>query len=1144
MKFLKNYYLSVAVCVAGAFVTPPNWACAQTAGNGEDVSSSSAFNLADLKGHEISYSTFKSLVTTGQPSDYSKQFLFYNVGTGKFLNIGGYWGTHAALSDVPRSFWLQRRNDVAVAGQNSYLRYPESGMIHNGNFADDFFTLPSLQIGTAQRGRYELTLTGEDELNAGKPAVFEGYSHEKYNYVKVINNDDNTVAKTLCGNFTPDGKSFFLWDAAVDFASQRIEAEIDMTNCQGFEYYKEATDATKSIALETILSLGESIKDWNIGITDFHMYAYKTDEGMTRLKVQCVDKFFDDNTHTHYIDLTDDESGNDKNIVKLVIKKGSVMVNDTECMPAANATAHIPTIRSVKDKEGDIVRFKVGTDGELELDDNGRYIVADDDDTTAQGIKVDNDGYLYTTETSTEMPLFVTSAFKDESSTSENEGSYLAWTPYQIDSDGFGNIGVFADRALPIADPSISVARSVDNSQWYFKPVAGADNVYQIYLRMTDEQMHKRNENPSSDKDYEVVTETGTHDYYLQAEDVYIYGNNLESYAYEAADVDMTAVEARMTLPTKIEDSYWKLITMEEYDKLFKMSTENLAGNILDITYELADPDFIRKSNMLSQWKMDSSLEGKVRIGYDELSKKSPSDTDYTKDSDDANHDIASGKYTVNHGRYMGVDVRGGHGSFYQDITVSHYGWYKMSCAGLTNAGAKLFVQRVNEGGVSMAVTKDLHRLTDGELEFFTGTNRKWPFDQFSETAAMPMYNALVAMNDNNLVRTQFVEAGQLAEYADYTTSLDFYVDEEELERSGGTMTLRLGVTVPRQETSSRAAGDYAQWTVFDNFHLFYAGQKEEPQLVLRDDKSDLNYIDNCDHLYNSGRPMHLCRTFSGDSWNTIILPVSLTHSDFTTMFGETAKLAKLDHLTSSTIEFVSETSEDDGTFLKAYMPYIIWVDADHAKGTAPAYTATLTQKPQDGVAGTETITAEDGHFYLSSANLTPKTLSDGTEGYDFANDANHVSGQLYTYKAATVAEGGDHEPLAAYGTLCMTYSGKNILEGRPALTGCYVFSNNKMNKIKTKYGTKGFRCWFGPDVDQAQAAPAATMRVSIDGVIDTPTGLDTILDTNDGEMIEGRYANGVYNLNGQKVSDGSTTNGLPAGLYIVNGHKYVVNHK
>lgn len=36
----------------------------------------------------------------------NKTFFLYNVGTGKFVNMGGAWGTHAALHTTPKYFFL------------------------------------------------------------------------------------------------------------------------------------------------------------------------------------------------------------------------------------------------------------------------------------------------------------------------------------------------------------------------------------------------------------------------------------------------------------------------------------------------------------------------------------------------------------------------------------------------------------------------------------------------------------------------------------------------------------------------------------------------------------------------------------------------------------------------------------------------------------------------------------------------------------------------------------------------------------------------------------------------------------------------------------------------------------------------------
>ena len=99
---------------------------------------------------------------------------------------------------------------------------------------------------------------------------------------------------------------------------------------------------------------------------------------------------------------------------------------------------------------------------------------------------------------------------------------------------------------------------------------------------------------------------------------------------------------------------------------------------------------------------------------------------------------------------------------------------------------------------------------------------------------------------------------------------------------------------------------------------------------------------------------------------------------------------------------------------------------------------------------------------------------------------------------------------------------------------GSYFFDQGNVYYSNTKErGLRGFSCWFKPNNNEAPA-------FYLDGV-KQEAELTSI-----GELIVGpetanRYGknNGVYNLQGQRV--GNTTEGLPSGIYIVNGRKHVV---
>ena len=82
--------------------------------------------------------------------------------------------------------------------------------------------------------------------------------------------------------------------------------------------------------------------------------------------------------------------------------------------------------------------------------------------------------------------------------------------------------------------------------------------------------------------------------------------------------------------------------------------------------------------------------------------------------------------------------------------------------------------------------------------------------------------------------------------------------------------------------------------------------------------------------------------------------------------------------------------------------------------------------------------------------------------------------------------------------------------------------------------GLRGFSCWF----KMAEGAQNA-LKFTLDGVSQGTTGIEDILA--DYEQPVCRFANGVYNMNGQLVKQGNSTAGLPSGMYIVNGKKCIV---
>ena len=137
---------------------------------------------------------------------------------------------------------------------------------------------------------------------------------------------------------------------------------------------------------------------------------------------------------------------------------------------------------------------------------------------------------------------------------------------------------------------------------------------------------------------------------------------------------------------------------------------------------------------------------------------------------------------------------------------------------------------------------------------------------------------------------------------------------------------------------------------------------------------------------------------------------------------------------------------------------------------------------------------------------------------------------------------------LTCYGTLTKTYDKDKdtdkdaILPGRDKLSGDYVMRGGKIVQVLSnkEFGLKGFRCWF--EVKGSRPADEASAPcLEIDGIIDGATSIDDINSQPSQFTSRHKGISGVFNLDGQKVREGESTQNLPKGIYIVNGRKVVV---
>ena len=329
-------------------------------------------------------------------------------------------------------------------------------------------------------------------------------------------------------------------------------------------------------------------------------------------------------------------------------------------------------------------------------------------------------------------------------------------------------------------------------------------------------------------------------------------------------------------------------------------------------------------------------------------------------------------------------------------------------------------------------------------------------------------------------------------------------------------------------------------WTVFDDFRLIYVSNTEKEDLILDELRGALEYLK--DGITYKNRVLRLAKTFKRDSWNSFVLPVDLTVSQVREAFGADVRLAKLKGLTATELQF--ETVNLDGKAgkdiaLVAYQPYIIFPTKTMEDDNDGPYTATIAKK--GSLVNPYKVTIQAQRFEIPGVTFKTKNNENDLTNMDESNWTSQL-----THNVGTIT---------AYGTFVRTFDPKAtqdetsgkwsfssnrgwIRDGYDDLVGSYFFDNGDVyyteNPEKVR-GLRGFSCWFKPNTSNG-AKPA----VYLDGV-KQEAELTAI-----GELIVGpeaanRYGknDGVYNLQGQRV--GNTTEGLPSGIYIVNGRKFVV---
>lgn len=1168
-----------------AFLAMGGYCVATKAQNAQTAST-----LENLQGKEVTKENYSQLVTNGEkPSSMKdalfkdgqaqKMFLLYNKGTGKFLTFGGYWGASATLSDSPCPFWLQSRNEKEETQSSCYLRYPENeGENRNAEKKIKTYTNKEKEFPASPTTKsfYFGSQEGANRSNAIYKSIqivkSDGTTKTDIQIKKTDDSSDDANQTASTANpFMPNGKKFKSKALDVDFdKGDQLVVKVNLSKCNNDK--------------ENILSIGTNIEKW-----------ISADENMVHV-------YFTKSSKTFNIDRTWGKP----------YSKKETTINNLQEDVTITLTKDALTITSVEDygysvpytngKEGTLAKFKCDKDGNYVIDTDGKLELTDD--ATGKAYYASNANiyaYTYSDLPNDKYPsLFIS---RNIHSTEDGVGPFLAYATIRYNTYTNDNglsekmAGIYTDKPICSTGEN-SKKYNPEYARWQFIPTS-TKGEYRLALHM--------NVNLETGLGYAEVNNpslTKEATYYMTASDGYIKGsttaikdNDKQHYLYSTIDgsgnrtyIDNFSDRYEMVKMTETPEqsgdyATWKLITARDY--LFMLNSQQSAlKETIDLSAVLADPDFSRHDDGLKNWQIDKTLnssnvynDAKLRIGYDGNYKTNLTASGYTfgaSESWNFNDAIDRGRtnnnFCANHSRYMCATVQnGGYGRMYQSITIDSPGWYIVRCQGLTTINAYLYAT-VQEGNAKDAkeFKCNLRKITDEylqkNLQILDAKDAYWPYDQ-----ASPMYNAAVDMNDEHTHPNHVKES---------TSQVLFFVESA---TPSAPATITFGVNVPQQttyETGTNGTRTYSKdFTAFDSFRLLYGGQeKNEPYLILNENDENLDYLDETIHKYKSHGDIHkkllLHRTFTKNSWNTIMLPVGLTKKQFNGAFGDNAQIAELSTLTESQIRFktVSNSTQvtaPDGTsyeyWLKPMTPYLIKItdEGKDAPDQTKEYTAYLFNCADNGMTyQTKTIGGTDNAYY-SIEDITmiegegfAKTKQEGNfnhwdfKGMTLSNIDNTKNTYSYVIKGqeTDVVNGGK---MTAYGMLTRNYtkdatSGKNtLLKGRAPMADAYIMTADKTTqkpvlKYKTGGGaSKGFRCWFRYTTTESSAAKPQ-FALFIDGISE-PTSIEDIMNNDEGITPAEKFAHGIYSLNGQKVGDSEAAwNYLPKGIYIVNGKKVI----
>lgn len=577
----------------------------------------------------------------------------------------------------------------------------------------------------------------------------------------------------------------------------------------------------------------------------------------------------------------------------------------------------------------------------------------------------------------------------------------------------------------------------------------------------------------------------------------------------------------------------WKVITKNEYYLLFNTAPAYMKSPV-DASFLLTCPDFRVNDTDAAKWliggeNLPDDVKSHVYFG-DKKMYKTYNIIGNTKD------DAWIGRTEPHHqkyGQYFYCYTKGLRGfNIYQNVKVHKGGWYLLRCNGFSTANSSDNIDTNKKPLANLFITVLGADGKPNEKIYSAAT-----LDGISQADAETLGNTYEGAGIGHaFFEGKYENQVQIC--------LDKALDGNEISDKN-PVTLRIGFYVDPTPDGKPEVGDN-ELTAVDEFKLLYAGPRRNPELILDEESTDLRYLTEAADEYKNS-VLHLNRKLNDNMWNSLILPVDLTWEQMKRTFGDAVKVAKLAALTENSVQFVTvEPQNDDSVMVRAFEPYIVY--PPYTKTRSAEYTVEhfyttegennsewlgTDYKPSSVESNRLTKKIEKDHYDITMVSLDRKKLQE------------HMDPNTWV-SSKTFSGSGTPGKMVCKGTLAKTYEDGKIIDGRNDLNGAFFMYKGNLIQVPSgpmengepySYGLKAFRCWFELE---SKTTSGSKVSLMIDGVEDSATSIDDIHGSSNNISYK-RGIEGVFNMHGQMVRRDNSLEGLPKGMYVVNGKKVIL---